>query len=89
MELNEDVVKGSQVVLIQATDADESEAKATKIKFTLEGEGADHFIIDKESGIIYGVLCLSLFIPSFLHFFLTSASSIYFVSRHCLSLSAT
>lgn len=43
-------MKGTQVAQIYATDADESGTVNAIIEYSLLGDGADHFFIDKKSG---------------------------------------
>ena len=47
---NEDVSVGKPVAHIQASDDDEASSVNSHIWYTLEGEGSEKFLLEKESG---------------------------------------
>ncbi|XP_076446580.1 protocadherin Fat 1-like isoform X2 [Babylonia areolata] len=49
---NENVAVGKPVAHIRASDADEAGTVNARIHYTLSGEGADMFMLEKESGIL-------------------------------------
>jgi hypothetical protein len=56
---NEDVPVGKPVAQIRATDRDEASTANARIQYTLSGEGADKFMLVKETGIFtFLFLCL-------------------------------
>ena len=48
---NEDVAAGKPVAHIRASDKDEASTLNARIQYTLEGEGAEKFMLEKESGM--------------------------------------
>ena len=48
---NEDVAVGKPVAHIRASDKDEASTLNARIQYTLDGEGAEKFVLDKESGM--------------------------------------
>ena len=47
---NEDVAAGKPVAQIRASDKDEASTLNARIQYTLDGEGAEKFMLEKESG---------------------------------------